>query len=243
MARHRSAPPLATPASAGVAPGPVDVDADLFEASLMLLAGTPRLQHPGDGRARDAWAVVGDCAGAGLRAEFETEPAAARFADLMRAVPDARCWIRRHVAGIRRRYETFIVDVDGAEPLRVVGRLHGEWTRGVGLLLDDGKADGTSSGTADGAVLRTRAAAVWRCALLTASPRVSHTGLRLRSRDRSSVRLLVRAAQVLGVACRAGSRVVQAEGRGIIVLLSTVRPVPDAWDPSVETHRNLVTKR
>lgn len=200
---------------------PVDADADLFEAGLLLLAGTPRLQRPGDGPARDAWSVVGDCAGNGLRAEFGTEPAAARFADVMWAVPDARCWVHRQVAGIRRRYETFVVDVDGAEPVVVVGRLYGEWTRNVALLHGDAAAR-------EEAAQRTRAAAVWRSALLTAAPRVSQAGLRLRLRDRSAVRLLLRAAQVLGVACQAraggGSQVVHAEGRGMIALLATVRP-------------------
>jgi len=196
-----------------------DRDADLFEAGLLLLAGTRWLRHPDGGRAPDAWAVVGEHAGTGLRAEFATEPAAARFADVMRAVPDARCWMRCRVAGIRRQYETFTVEVDSVEPLIVVGRLHGEWSRNVGLLLGDGAADEPA--------LRMRAAAVWRSALLTAAPRVSPAGLRLRSRDRSLMRLLLRAAQVLGVPCQArtgqGTQTIHASGRGVSALLSTIR--------------------
>ncbi|WP_432842754.1 hypothetical protein [Dactylosporangium sp. CA-092794] len=204
-------------------------DADLFEASLMLLAGTTRLHYDANaGRGRDAWAVVGAGAGSRLQVEYETEPAAARFTDVMRAVPEATCRTGRRVAGIRRRYETFVVDVGGAEPSLVIGRLHGEWTRNVGLLLGEGAADE--------ATLRNRAAAVWRSALLTAAPKVSGAGLRVRARHWSTVRLLVRAAQVLGVTCQArtaqGFQVVHVEGRGVITLLSTVRALPGP--PSID---------
>ncbi|MET7424499.1 hypothetical protein [Dactylosporangium sp. NPDC005555] len=201
-----------------------DRDGDLFEASLMLLAGSTGLQHAGAGRGRDLWSTVAAGAGTQLWVEFETEPAAVRFADLMLAVPDVRCWMRRRVAGIRRRYETFVVDVDTASPSSTVGRLRGEWTQNVGLLLGGDAADELT--------LRTRAAAVWRSALLTAAPRVSSAGLRLRERDRASVRLLVRAAQILGVTCHArnarGFQVIHVEGRDVITLLSTIRssPVP-----------------
>ncbi|MFG2044662.1 hypothetical protein [Dactylosporangium sp. NPDC048998] len=202
---------------------PDDRDADLFEASLMLLAGTTRLHYDANaGRGKDAWAVVGASADSRLQVEFETEPAAARFTDVMRAVPEATCRTGRRVAGIRRRYETFVVDVGGAEPSIVVGRLRGEWIRNAGLLLGNGAADEPA--------LRTRAAAVWRSALLTAAPKVSAAGLRLCARDWSTVRLLVRAAQVLGVACQArtarGFQGVHVEGRGVITLLATVRSLP-----------------
>ncbi|GAA2373756.1 hypothetical protein [Dactylosporangium salmoneum] len=199
-------------------------DADRFEASLMLLAGTPRLHfRPGAVRGRDGWAAVHARADGSLRVEFEMEQAQSRFTDVMRSVPDATCWTGRRVAGIRRRYETFVVDVDGADPSSVVGRLRGEWTRTVGLLFGDGAADGMT--------LRTGAAAVWRSALLTGAPRVSRAGLRLRARDRSSVGLLLQAARVLGVACQArtgqGVHMVHAEGPGLITLLATVRPTSD----------------
>lgn len=192
---------------------PEDRGADLFEASLMLLAGSTPAH-----RVRDSWAAVGASAGFPLRAEFELRPAADRFAAVMASMPDARCWTRRRVAGIRRRYETFVVDVDAAEPSIVVGRLRAEWTHNVGLLL--GGPD-----PADVA-LRLRAAAVWRSALLTAAPRVTSAGLRLRERDRTSVRLLLRAAQLLGVACKtrpaSGSQLIQVQGPGVLTLLSTV---------------------
>ncbi|MGI5239372.1 hypothetical protein [Dactylosporangium sp. CA-139066] len=199
-------------------------DADVFEASLMLLAGTRR-PHLGTGaaRGRDVWAVVHAGAAASLRVEFETEEAQVRFTEVMRTVPEATCWTGRRVAGIRRRYETFIVDVGGADPSSVVGRLHGEWTHNVGLLLGDGPLDDMT--------LWTRAAAVWRSALLTGAPRVSPAGLRLRTRDRSAVRLLVRAARVLGVVCRVrtgqGVQIVHAERPGMISFLATVRPMSE----------------
>ncbi|MEV0128453.1 hypothetical protein AB0H83_08300 [Dactylosporangium sp. NPDC050688] len=201
-------------------------DADLFEASLMLLAGTTQLHHvPAGGRGRDAWSVVGACADGRLQAEFETEPAAARFTDVMHAAPEATCRTGRRVAGIRRRYETFVVDIGGAEPSTVIDRLHDAWTRNAGLLLDDRSADG-----ADRAAARQRAAVVWRSALLTAAPKVSATGLRLRTRDRSSARLLVRSAQVLGVASKvrtaSGFQCIHVEGRGVLTLLATVRAIP-----------------
>jgi hypothetical protein len=206
----------------------VDRDADLFEASLMLLAGlaTPH-DAPRDGGA-DPWAAVGAGARTRLWVEFETAPAAARFADLMLALPDTRCWTRRRVSGIRRQYETFVVDVDAAEPSTVVRRLHVEWVRNVGLLFGSGGA------AADAETLRARASAVWRTALLTASPKMSSAGLRLRQRNRSSVRLLLRAAQLLGVTCRAspvrGFPTIHVEGPDAITVLSTVltTPVPKA---------------
>ena len=201
-------------------------DASLFEASLMLLAGTTQLHFvPAGGRGPDAWTVVGACADGRLQAEFETELAAARFADVMRAAPEATCRTGRRVAGIRRRYETFVVEIGGAEPSTVVDRLRDAWTRNAGLLLDDRAADGAARTAA-----RQRAAVVWRSALLTAAPKVSGTGLRLRTRDRSSARLLVRSAQVLGVASRVraapGFQCIHVEGRGVLTLLATVRAVP-----------------
>jgi hypothetical protein len=204
---------------------PDDHDADLFEASLMLLAGvtTPRDMHRGAGH--DPWAVLD--ADPRLRVEFETEPAAARFVDLMRAVPGATCWTRRRVTGIRRRYETFVVDIDGADPSTVVGHLRREWTRNARLLLGGGAVNDVAL-----RALRARAAVVWRSALLTAAPRVSSTGLRLRERNRSSVRLLLRAAQLLGVTCQVrparGFQTIHVEGRGVITLLRTIRPAYDA---------------
>ncbi|MFB9179264.1 hypothetical protein ACFFX1_14085 [Dactylosporangium sucinum] len=196
---------------------PDDRDADLFEASLMLLAGaaTPRGLDRRAGQ--DPWAALDT--DVRLMVEFDTEPAAARFTDVMHAVPDARCWTRRRLTGIRRRYETFVVDVDGAEPSTVVGCLRDEWTCTAGFLL--------GSDTVNDVALRARAAAVWRSALLTAAPRVSSAGLRLRERHRASVRLLLRAAQLLGVTCQVrparGSQSIHVEGRGVITLLSTIR--------------------
>lgn len=43
--------------------------------------------------------MVGACADARLRVEFETEPAASRFTDLMQALPELRCLNHREVAG------------------------------------------------------------------------------------------------------------------------------------------------
>ncbi|GAA4263521.1 hypothetical protein [Dactylosporangium darangshiense] len=199
-----------------------DCGAELFEASLMLLAGTSVLYRASTGRTVDPWAVVDAHAVTQLRVEFEAESSATWFADVMQAMPDARCSIRRRVAGIRRQYETFVVHVDGAEPSTVVGRLHSAWIQNLELLLGNGASDERA--------LRARAAAVWRVAMLTAAPRVSSTGLQLRARDRSSARLLLRAAQLLGVTGQArtsrGFQVVRVEGRGVITLLSTVRSVP-----------------
>ncbi|WP_238014672.1 hypothetical protein KZZ52_15390 [Dactylosporangium sp. AC04546] len=196
---------------------PDEGDVGLFEASLMLLAGVTTPRDTNRRVEQDPWAALGT--ELRLTVEFETEPAATRFTDLMQAVPDASCWTRRRVTGIRRRYETFVVEVDGVEPSTVVGYLRDEWTCSAGLLL--------GSGPVKDAALRVRAAAVWRSALLTAAPRASSSGLRLRERHRSSVRLLVRAAQVLGVTCQVrpanGVQTICVTGRGVITLLSTIR--------------------
>ncbi|MFF5234342.1 hypothetical protein [Dactylosporangium sp. NPDC000521] len=195
-------------------------DADLFEASLLLLAGTAPLRHATAARRRTEWEVVAAAwAGPPLRVEFEAEYAAARFAEVMRAVPEADCWTGRLEAGIRRRFETFVVDVTAPEPSDVLGRLQDEWTRTAELLLGDGAADE--------ARLRARAVAVWRSALLTAAPRHSRAGLRLRAPDGRSLRLLMRSAQVLGVACEAhtgrGRQILSVGGRGAVTLRSTTR--------------------
>lgn len=202
---------------------PGEDTADLFEASLLLLAGTAPLRHATAARRRTEWEVVAAAwDGAPLRVEFEDEYAAARFAEVMRAVPDADCWTGRREAGIRRRYETFVVDVAAAEPGDVLDLLQQEWTRTAELLLGDGAADETR--------LRTRAVAVWRCALLTAAPRHSAKGLRLRAADGRSLRLLMRSAQVLGVACEAhtgrGRQILSVGGRGAVMLRSTMRAAP-----------------
>ncbi|MER7277827.1 hypothetical protein ABT369_25640 [Dactylosporangium sp. NPDC000244] len=193
-------------------------DGELFEASLMLLAAAAVPHVVQRGGPPDPWDAF--ATGAPLRVEFDSAAAAARFIDLMGSIPEAQCWMRRRVTGIRRRYETFVVDVEGAEPTSVVQRLREEWNRNAGFLFD-------GRGVA-GSELRARAAAVWRSALLTAGPKVTASGLRVRERHRSSVRLLVRAAQVLGVTCRArparGYQTIQVAGQGVITLLSTIRP-------------------
>ncbi|MEV4133774.1 hypothetical protein AB0J72_16580 [Dactylosporangium sp. NPDC049742] len=199
---------------------PDEDTADLFEASLLLLAGTAPLRHATAARRRTDWEVVAAAwDGAPLRVEFEAEYAAARFAEVIRAVPEVDCWTGRREAGIRRRYETFVVDVAAAEPGSVLARLQDEWTRAADLLLGDGAADETR--------LRTRAVAVWRCALLTGAPRHSRAGLRLRAPDGRSLRLLMRSAQVLGVTCEAhtgrGRQILSVGGRGAVTLRSTTR--------------------
>jgi hypothetical protein len=199
---------------------PDEHDADAFEASLLLLAGTAPLRHATAARRRTEWEVIAAAwTGTPLRVEFESEYAAARFAAVMRAVPGAGCRTGRLEAGIRRRYETFVVDVTAAEPGDVLGRLQHEWTVAADLLLGDGAADETR--------LRTRAVAVWRCALLTAAPRHSPAGLRLRAPDGRSLRLLVRSAQVLGVTCEAHTgrdrRILSVGGRGAVTLRTTTR--------------------
>ncbi|MGI5182359.1 hypothetical protein ACQEVZ_39380 [Dactylosporangium sp. CA-152071] len=197
--------------------------ADLFEASLLLVAGTAPPGHATAARRRTDWQLVAAAwEEAPLRAEFEAAYAAARFAEVMRAVPAVDCWTGRREAGIRRRYETFVVDVAAADPGDVLGRLEDEWTRGADLLLGDGAADETR--------LRTRAVAVWRCALLTAAPRHSTSGMRLRARDGRSLRLLARSAQVLGVPSEAhtgrGRQILSVGGRGAVKLRLATHVTP-----------------
>ncbi|WP_327000475.1 hypothetical protein OHA72_35820 [Dactylosporangium sp. NBC_01737] len=65
---------------------------------------------------------------------------------------------------------------------------------------------------------------------LTAAPRHSPAGLRLRAPDGRSLRLLMRSAQVLGVTCEAhtgrGRQILSVGGRGAVTLRSTTRAAP-----------------